>query len=78
MSNVKVASCLNAAPEDRGRLMLQLTEDQWFDRKAPTIGALKHTETLVAMANAEGGTVAVGLSSGKVLGTNRYQETATI
>ncbi|NJC69011.1 ArsR family transcriptional regulator [Planosporangium thailandense] len=52
--------------------MCRATENQWFDRKSVRISPVKLAETEVAFANAEGGTVVVGLSSGQVEGTDAY------
>ena len=46
--------------------LVDLPETQWFDRKSARIQAKKLAETLVAMGNAEGGVVAVGLSDGVI------------
>ena len=56
---------LSALPPDAvSALLLAEPEGQWFDRKSARIGARELAETLVAMANAEGGLIAVGLSGG--------------
>ncbi|TAM66869.1 MAG: ATP-binding protein [Microbacteriaceae bacterium] len=52
-----------------GRL-LELPESQWFDRKSARIEPRKLAETIVAFANADGGTIVVGLSGGKVEGVD--------
>ena len=51
-------------PDAVSALLLAEPEGQWFDRKSARIGARELAETLVAMANAEGGLIAVGLSVG--------------
>ncbi|WP_109510180.1 ATP-binding protein [Nocardioides speluncae] len=51
-----------------GEALLVLAEDQWFDRKSVRIAPRDLAESLVAFANAEGGTVVVGLHSGRVEG----------
>jgi len=55
-----------------GPAACELVEDQWFDRKSTRTSAQKLAKTLVAMANAEGGTVVVGLHDGTIEGTDRY------
>lgn len=45
-------------------LLLAQHESQWFERKSGRIKARELAIPLVAMANAEGGTIAVGLSQG--------------
>lgn len=74
MTDIDVDYALSRSTEERGKVLLGIPEDQWFDRKASTINPLKLTETLVAMANAEGGTIVVGLSEGKVQGTDSWPE----
>lgn len=53
------------APEVAGAL-LALPESQWFDRKSSRVAAKDLAVTFVAMANAEGGNVVVGLHAGRV------------
>lgn len=48
--------------------LLKLAENQWFERKSGRISARDLAVPLVAMANAEGGYVAIGLSDGDVEG----------
>lgn len=50
----------------RAERLLELAEDQWFDRKSLQIKPQKLAETLAAMANADGGRVVVGLSDGEI------------
>lgn len=64
---------LAAAPEEVGRLLLAVPEDQWFGRKAASIQPKKLAEALVAFANAEGGTVVVGLDRPEIQGLNRVR-----
>ena len=47
---------------------LQLPEDQWFDRKSSRIAARDLANALIGFANAEGGTIVIGLSNGQVEG----------
>ena len=48
-----VERALAAAPEEVGRLLLELPEDQWFDRKSARIQPQKLSEHLVGFGNAE-------------------------
>lgn len=73
MPSNQVDAALNAAPEDVGRLLLAVPEDQWFDRKAASIQPKKLAEALVAFANAEGGTIVVGLDRPEIQGLNRVR-----
>jgi ATP-dependent DNA helicase RecG len=58
-----------ARPEpERGRALLMLPEDQWFDRKSARIAAKDLADAMIALANAEGGTIVIGLSDGRVEG----------
>ena len=54
--------------------LLAEPEGQWFDRKSARISARDLSETLAAMANAEGGMIAVGLSAGVCEGVNTVPE----
>ena len=55
-------------PEDLTRSLLAEPETQWFDRKSARIRGADLAKTLVAMANAEGGIIAIGLSNGECEG----------
>jgi len=66
-----VTRALTADPAEVGRLLVALVEDQWFDRKSARIEARKLAEALIGFANADGGTVVVGLHDGSVEGTRR-------
>jgi ATP-dependent DNA helicase RecG len=56
--------------------LLELDEDQWFDRKSSRISPRDLAEDLVGFANAEGGTVVVGLLGGEVEGVDGLRRTA--
>jgi ATP-dependent DNA helicase RecG len=73
MPSNQVDAALAAAPEAVGRLLLDAPEDQWFDRKAASIQPKKLAEALVAFANAEGGTVVIGLDRPEIQGLNRVR-----
>ena len=51
-------------------LLLAVPEGQWYDRKSARIAARDLGKTLVAMANAEGGTIAIGLFDGRCEGVD--------
>lgn len=55
---------------DRGRALLALPEDQWFDRKSARVTAKDLADAMIAFANAEGGTIVTGLWNGRVEGIN--------
>jgi ATP-dependent DNA helicase RecG len=58
------------SPEKITDRLLSEAEGQWFDRKSARINPRKLGETLVAMANAEGGTIAIGLHGGACEGVD--------
>jgi len=68
MSTVAVSSALDAGPHDIGNALLGVPEDQWFDRKSARISARELANSLIAMANADGGWIVVGLHDGHVEG----------
>lgn len=55
-------------PEEAVDQLAHLHEDQWFERKSGHISAKDLAIPLLAMANAEGGYVVVGVQGGKVEG----------
>lgn len=61
---------LKLAEEQIGAALVALPESQWFDRKSVRIRPTHLAQTEVAFANAEGGTVVVGIHDGRVEGTD--------
>ena len=61
---------LAAPPGEVTELLLAVPEGQWYDRKSARIAARDLGKTLVAMANAEGGTIAIGLFDGRCEGVD--------
>lgn len=59
---------LDAPLAERAQRLLELPEDQWFDRKSVRVKPARLAEAIGAFAHAEGGTVVVGLSDGAVEG----------
>lgn len=59
---------LQRPSEDRGEVLAQLEENQWFDRKSSRTQAKDLAEVLIGFANAEGGTVVIGIHDGQVEG----------
>lgn len=64
----EVETALAAPPTEVGSLLLAAPEDQWFDRKSVLVAPRDLAPAIVAFANAEGGTIVVGLHNGKVQG----------
>jgi ATP-dependent DNA helicase RecG len=73
VSTVEVEQALGMEPATRGAALLALREDQWFDRKSARILPRALADAAVGMANAEGGTIVVGLSKGVVEGIDRHR-----
>src|ERR1700689_1441296 len=68
MSAVAVERALKAPVRERGERLLAVAEDQWFDRKSMRIAPRDLANDLIGMANADGGTIVVGLWRGVVEG----------
>ena len=69
-----IESLTALSPEEVTELFLAEPEGQWFERKSARIAARDLAETLVAMANAEGGMIAIGLSNGLCEGVDANPE----
>ncbi|TVR30534.1 MAG: transcriptional regulator [Nitriliruptor sp.] len=54
--------------QERGPRLLELPEDQWFDRKSSRIHPRELADALIGLANAEGGVLVVGLHGGVIEG----------
>ncbi len=68
MSSVSITEALARPAAERGAALLALAEDQWFDRKSGRVSARDLANDLIAFANADGGTLVVGLHAGRVEG----------
>jgi ATP-dependent DNA helicase RecG len=71
MSTVAARQALLKPIVERARSLASIQEDQWFDRKSSRTSAQKLAEVLVGFANAEGGTVVLGIWNNKVEGVDR-------
>ena len=76
MSLLDVDAALALPPDQAVAALISLPEDQWFDRKSGRIAAKNLARPLVAFANAEGGTLAIGLRDGEVDGVSAKAENA--
>jgi ATP-dependent DNA helicase RecG len=74
MSTVAVERALKAPVKERGEQLLAIKEDQWFDRKSKRITPRDLANDLIGMANADGGTIVVGLWKGGVEGGDENVE----
>ena len=71
MTANEVDSALGAPASEVGARLLAAHEDQWFDRKSSKVAGRELGPPLVALANAEGGVLVVGLLDGKVEGIRK-------
>ena len=70
----QVEAALARPAGETGTALLALPEDQWFDRKSVRVSAKDLGPPLTAFANADGGTVVIGLHDGQVEGCRRHPE----
>ena len=56
-------------------LLMPGAEDQYFDRKSANISMPKLSETIIALANADGGTIAIGIDNRVIMGINSQGNT---
>jgi ATP-dependent DNA helicase RecG len=61
MSTVAAEQALALSVADRGSALLELSEDQWFERKSNRIQAKDLANDMIGFANAEGGMIVIGL-----------------
>jgi ATP-dependent DNA helicase RecG len=66
-----VEHVLTLPPDLVAAELLRLDEDQWFDRKSARVKPRAVADAIIGFANAEGGVIVVGLSDGRVEGTDR-------
>ena len=70
----EVDRALTAPLKEVGAKLLALREDQWFDRKSIRSQPKDLAQHIAAFANAEGGTIVVGLHDGVVEGIDQHGE----
>ena len=70
----EVDRALTAPLKEVGAKLLALREDQWLDRKSIRSQPKDLAQHIVAFANAEGGTIVVGLHDGVVEGIDQHGE----
>ena len=70
MGHDDIDTLLNLPINERGERLAQTQENQWFERKSIRVDQKSFAKAIIGMANAEGGTVVVGLSEKRVEGTN--------
>lgn len=64
--HLDVAVLLRMSPAERAEALTQSAEDQWFERKSIRVAPEVLARTIVGLANAEGGSVAIGVSDGDI------------
>ena len=72
MSPNNIDAILASNIEDRTRQLCLRDEDQWFERKAIEVSPKMLARTLIAFANAEGGTAIVGVKDRNIQDLGRY------
>lgn len=73
MVSLDVLRALRLPVAERGRALLALPEDQWFDRKSGRVKPEVLARHEVGLANAEGGYLVIGLGEGVVEGVGPEQ-----
>jgi len=74
MATLAVENALSAPSVEVGPKLASLPEDQWFERKSSRISPRDLAKALIGFANADGGTLVVGLNDGAVEGTEGNAE----
>lgn len=68
MKPIYVDNLLNLPVSDRGGFLLNQLESQWFERKGIKLRSVDIARPIIAIANAEGGSLVVGVSNGEIRG----------
>lgn len=74
MPSVAVDRALALPVDQRAAALMAVGEDQWFDRKSNRISAQDLGNALIGFANADGGTIVIGLWNGVVEGIDRVPD----
>jgi len=72
--NLELGRALARPLNERGQGLIKIVEDQWFDRKDAKVSPLSLANSEISFANADGGTIVVGVSNGRVMGTDSFQK----
>jgi ATP-dependent DNA helicase RecG len=72
MSANEVDRALASHVAEVGTKLLALREDQWFDRKSIKTNPKDLASPMIALANAEGGVLVIGLHNGRIEGIKRH------
>ena len=76
MSSIEVDFALQKTGPELVEALVSLPEDQWYERKSGRISPKDLARPLIAFANAEGGTIVIGLHDGNLEGISSKSESA--
>lgn len=68
MKPIYVDNVLSLPLEERGAFLLSQLESQWFERKGIKLKPVDIARPIIALANAEGGSLVIGVSNGEIKG----------
>ncbi len=68
----EVTKALTQQPDDIGPALLAIPENQWYERKSARVAARELANVEIAFANAEGGTIVIGLSEDRIEGVEGH------
>lgn len=71
-----VERALSQSADKAAEMLATLPENQWFERKSGAVKPRDFAVPLVALANAEGGVIVVGISDGKITPVNDKADNA--
>lgn len=67
-----MSQALRLPPGEIGDVLLQVPEDQWFERTSVKVAGPRLADQEIGFANAEGGVIIVGLVGGAIEGVDRF------
>jgi ATP-dependent DNA helicase RecG len=73
-STVRIGHILSLPEHEVGSALAAIDEDQWFERKSFRVEPRSLAEAMIGFANADGGTLVVGIHRGVVEGTDGSTE----
>src|SRR3954449_7935060 len=71
-STKDVSQALRSPQAILAQLLLEIPEDQWYERQSAQVSPQVLANQLVGFANSDGGTIVIGLSEGRVQGTDEF------
>lgn len=76
MAGFDIERVLELPPQARAERLIKEPESQWYERKSVRVDTKAVARALIAFANAEGGSLIVGIHDGNIEGLEKHPDVA--